>query len=165
MKEFSIPLKKKYERPVIELYKLDSLIDTGAVIPVFSIVPAVFEKYFDSKLILKDEFIGGIGGYEKGAVYSIKNFKIGDLIFNDFEVFVPNEPKIRFPILLSATLFHGMNYEFDTINGKFIVRMKDDQSFEREFKIKDLDGKLYPQIDGTLIQDTDIILHDFYFYG
>ena len=47
MKEFSIPLKKNYERPIIELYKLDSLIDTGAVIPVFSIVPAVFEKYFE----------------------------------------------------------------------------------------------------------------------
>ena len=165
MKEFSIPLKRKFERPVIELYKLDSLIDTGAVIPVFSIVPVVFEKYFDSKLILKDEFIGGIGGYEKGAVYSIKDFRIGNLIFNDFEVFVPNRPKIRFPFLLSATLFYGMDYEIDTINEKFIVRMKDEQSFEREFKIKDLNGKLYPQIDGTLIQDTDIILEDFYFYG
>ncbi len=165
MKEFSIPLKKKYERPVIELYRLDSLIDTGAVIPIFSIVPAIFEKYFDSKLILKDEIIGGIGGYERGSVYSIKNFEIGELIFNNFEVFVPFQPRLKFPFLLSATLFYGMDYEIDTINEKFIVRMKDEQSFEREFKIKDLNGKLYPQIDGVLIQDTDIILHDFYFYG
>ena len=36
MREFSIPLKRKYERPIIELYKLPALIDTGAVVPVFS---------------------------------------------------------------------------------------------------------------------------------
>ena len=164
MKEFSIPLKKNYERPIIELYNLDSLIDTGAIIPVFSIVPAVFEKYFDSKLILKDGFIGGIGGYERGSVYSIKNFEIGELKFKDFEVFVPLNPRIRFPFLLSATLFYGIDYEFDTINGKFIVRMKDEQSCERDFKIKDLGGRLYPQIDGTLIQDIDIFLHDGYIF-
>ena len=164
MKEFSMPLKKKYERPIIELYKLPALIDTGAAIPVFSMFPSIIEKYFDTKLILKTGFIGGIGGFEKGSVYSIKNFEIGDLKFNDFEVFVPFNPKIRFPFLLSATLFYGMDYEFDTINEKFIVRMKDEQRSEREFKIKDLDGKLYPQIDGTLIQDIDIALHDFYFF-
>ena len=164
MKEFSIPLKKPYERPIIELYRLPTLIDTCSIMPVFSIDSAIFEKYFDSKLILKDGFIGGIGGYERGSVYSIKNFEIGELKFKDFEVFVPLNPRIRFPFLLSATLFYGMDYEFDTINGKFIVRMKDEQSFERDFKIKDLDGRLYPQIDGTLIQDIDIFLHDGYIF-
>ena len=164
MKEFSIPLKKPYERPIIELYRLPTLIDTCSIMPVFSIEPAIFEKYFDSKLILENGFIGSIGGYERGSVYSIKNFEIGELKFKDFEVFVPDEPRIRFPFLLSATLFYGMDYEFDTINGKFIVRMKDEQSFERDFKIKDLDGRLYPQIDGTLIQDIDIFLHDGYIF-
>ena len=164
MKEFSIPLKKKYERPIIEIYGLSALIDTGAVIPVFSIEPAIIKKFFDTKLILETGFIGGIGGFERGSVYSIKNFEIGDLKFNNFETFVPFNPRIRFPFLLSATLFYGMDYEFDTINEKFIVRMKDEQSSEREFKIKDLDGRLYPQIDGTLIQDIDIELHDFYFF-
>ena len=161
MKEFSIPLKKDYQRPVIELYNLSTLIDTGAVIPVFSIVPAIFEKYFDSKLILKDGFISGFGGDERGSVYSIKNFEIGKLIFKDFEVFVPREPNLKFPFLLSATLFYGMNYEFDTINGNFIVKMADDQKFERDFRIKELRGKLYPQIDGILIQDVDSFLKDF----
>lgn len=162
MKEFSIPMKKDYQRPVIELYRLSTLIDTGAVIPVFSIVPAVFEKYFETKLIFKNESIEGFGGKERGSVYSIKNFQIGELIFNDFEVFVPTRPKIQFPFLLSATLFYGMEYTFDTINGNFIVRMKDEQKFERDFKIKELNGKLYPQIDGVLIQDVDSFLLDFW---
>ena len=160
MKEFSIPLKKDYQRPVIELYNLPTLIDTGSVIPVFSIFPTTIDKYFETKLILENESIEGFGGKERGSVYSIKNFQVGDLIFNDFEVFVPNEPRLKFPFLLSATLFYGMEYTCDTINNNFIVRMKDEQSFEREFKIKDIHGKLYPQIDGVLIQDVDSFLRD-----
>ena len=45
MKEFSIPLKKDYERPVIELYNLSTLIDTGAIIPVFSMEVSNIKKY------------------------------------------------------------------------------------------------------------------------
>ena len=162
MKEFSIPLMNDYTRPVIELYKLPTLIDTGALIPVFSIFPSTLEKYFDIKLILQNEHITGFGGEEKGSVYSISNFKVGDLIFNDFEIFVPQKPKLQFPFLLSANLFHSMIYEIDTINKKFTVKMNDEQSFNRECKIKKIRGQLYPQIDGVLFQDVDIFLHDFW---
>lgn len=133
IKEFSIPFLKGYHRPVIKLYNLKTLIDTGSIIPVFSIVPEVFEKYFESKKNLDRGIIGGFGGNEIGAVYAIKNFKIGDLIFNNFEVFVPETPRLQFPFLLSATLFYGMDYEFDTINEKFIVKMNDEQNLERKF--------------------------------
>lgn len=160
MKEFSIPLIEKYSRPVVKLYGMPTLIDTGAVVPVFSMYPALFEKCFDVKIILQDQYIIGTHGKEKGAVYSISDFKIGELIFNDFEIFVPNEPRLQFPFLLSANLFHGMDYEFDTINQKFTVRMKDEQSLKREFKIKDLEWQLFPQIDGVLFQDVDIELQD-----
>lgn len=162
MKEFSIPLMEKYTRPVIKLYNLPALIDTGAIIPVISIFPSIFEKYFESKLILENGTISGIGGDELGAVYSLTNFKIGELIFNDFEVFVPYEPRLQFPILLSANLFYGMAYEIDTINQKFTIRMNDEQSLNREFKIKKLRGNLYPQIDGVLFEDVDIFLRDFW---
>ncbi len=162
MKEFSIPLMSDYTRPVIELYKLPALIDTGAVIPVISIFPSIFEKHFDSKLILPHGDISGIGGKEYGAVYSLSNFQVGDLIFNDFEVFVPDEPILQFPFLLSANLFHGMAYEIDTINQKFTVKMKDEQPLTREFKIKKFKGQLYPQIDGVLFEDIDIFLHKFW---
>jgi len=164
MKEFSIPLKKDYQRPVIELYNLPTLIDTGSVIPVFSIFPSTLEKYFEIELILENESIEGFGGKERGTIYSIKNFEIGNLIFRDFEVFVPIRPRVQFPFLLSATLFYGMEYTVDTINNNFVVRMKDEQKFEREFKIKELNGKLYPQIDGILIQDVDSFLLDWIIY-
>ena len=161
MKEFSLPLVEKYTRPVIKLYNLPALIDTGAIIPVISIFPSIFEKYFESKLILENGTISGIGGDEFGAVYSLTNFKIGDLNFKDFEVFVPYEPRLQFPILLGATLFHSMIYEIDTLNQKFTVRMNDDQPLNREFKIKKVKGNLYPQIDGVLFDDIDIFLREF----
>ncbi len=161
MKEFSLPLMSEYTRPVIELYNLPTLIDTGALIPVFSIFPTTLEKYFDIKLLLPDEHITGFGGEAKGAVYSISNFQVGDLIFNDFEIFIPKKPKFQFPFLLSANLFHGMIYEIDTINKKFTVRMKDEQNLMRECKIKEVRGQLYPQIDGVLFQDVDMFIHDY----
>jgi len=164
VKEFSIPLKKECHRPVIELYKLPTLIDTVAVFPVVSMFPSTIEKYFEAKMIVEDGFISGFGGIEKGSVYSIKNFQVGELIFNDFEVFVPSVPNLRYPFLLSTTLFYGMDYEIDTVNNKFVVRTKDEQSFERDFKIKNLHGRLYPQIDGVLIQDVDIFLHDWFIF-
>ena len=116
------------------------------------------EKYFECEKILDDGIIEGFGGEERGAVYSIKTFQGGELIFNDFDDFIPREPHVKFPILLSATLFYGMEYTVDKINEKFIVRMKDEQNFERDFKIKSLHNKLYPQIDGVLIQDVDSFL-------
>ncbi|MBR6014144.1 MAG: hypothetical protein IK062_10265 [Selenomonadaceae bacterium] len=108
--------------------------------------------------------IGRFGGNEIGSVYAIKNFKIGDLIFNNFEVFVPETPRLQFPFLLSSTLFYGIDYEFDTINEKFVVKIKDAQNLEREFKIRELRGQLYPQIDEILIQDVDIFLHDCFIF-
>ena len=163
MKEISIPLISEYQRPVIELYKLPALIDTGAAIPVVSIFPSLLEKYFDTKIISTNGYISGFGGIEKGSVYSISDFKIGEFIFNDFEVFVPNRPKLKFPFLLSATLFYGMAYEIDTLNKKFTVRTEG-ENLSRSFKIKELHGKLFPQIDGILLQDIDIELESFYIF-
>ena len=160
MKEFSIPLMSEYLRPVIKLYGMPTLIDTGAVVPVFAVYPYFLEKTFAAKMILPRGHITGFGGKDYGAVYSLKNFKVGNLTFENFEVFVPDKPRLQFPFLLSASLFHGMDYEFDTINQKFTVRMEYDQPLNREFKIKDLDGQLFPQIDGVLFQDVDIELQD-----
>ena len=160
MKEFSLPLISQYTRPVIELFHLPALIDTGAIIPEISMYPAMFEKIIDTKIISPNEEIIGICGREKGAVYSISNFQIGELIFKDFEIFVPDEPKLQFPFLISANLFHGMIYEVDTVSKKFTVRTEENLPLQREFKLKKFKGELYPQIDGVLFEDTEIFLRD-----
>ena len=158
MKEFSMSLLENYQRPVLHFNDVDALIDTGAIIPMFSLPVKSIQSIFNGKLILDNAEIGGIGGDVKGQVFSIPHFNIGKLSFNNFEIFVPQKPNIKYPILLSATLFYDTEYIIDTINNKFTVKIPDNQSWERDFKIKSLAGKLYPQIDGVLLQDIDTVI-------
>lgn len=160
MKEIVLPLKKNYERPLIEIDGTPALIDTGAIIPFFSLPSLAIKNLFGGRLIIENKYFGGFGGNEYGSVYALPDFKIGELHFMPLEVFVPYLPKIRFPFLFSATMFYGWAYEFDTINAVFRIKMKDEQSARREFKIINLRGKLYAQIDGVLLQNEDTELVD-----
>lgn len=151
MKKFSLELLKSYQRPIVKLYGLNTLIDTGAVIPTFSLPVQILQKRFNAKLILENAQIGGFEGLSNGKIYSLENFKVGDFLFEELEVFVPNKAVTAHPFLLSATMFFGTEYTFDTINSMFSVYVPDDFSLNRKFHIKDLDGKLYVQIDGNVI--------------
>lgn len=153
MRSFSIDLLKNYERPVIELYETRTLIDTGAVIPVFQVPEIMLKTLFNGKCINENGNIGGFGGISYGKVYELKDFKIGDFNFEILQVFVPNDSVMHHPFLLSSTLFYGTSYEFDTINSKFNVKFPDEMSLNRKFEIVSLKGKLYAQIDGVLLQD------------
>ena len=148
-----------YQRPVIDLYGLPSLIDTGAIIPMSSLSPNLLSLIWNAKPVIKDVKIGGIGGQELGDVYSLENFRINDIIFDKLEVFVSKEQsknKIKHSFLLSATLFYGMSYTFDTRdknNQTMLIDIPESLSLHRTFEIKQLEGQLYAQIDGVLLQD------------
>lgn len=157
MSLLQIPLIKKYQRPIIKLYGLMALVDTGAVVPMLSLASELVEEKFHAEKILEKHMIGGIGGESYGDVYRLKDFKIGEINFSIFDAFVPYEVSLKYPILLSAPLFYGMTYGFDTVDGLFFVDTKD-VSLNREFKLYELRGQLYPQIDGVLIQDTSLFL-------
>lgn len=50
MKGYTLSLNYNYKRPVIKLYGIDTLIDTGAVIPVFSIPEELLKKSIQRKI-------------------------------------------------------------------------------------------------------------------
>ena len=52
-------------------------------------------------------------------------------------------------------MFYGTDYEFDTINNKFIINVPDEEKLKRSFYLKDLHGRLYAQIDEVLLQEVD----------
>ena len=161
---FSLPLLD-FKRPVVELYGMEALIDTGALVPVISMPAKVVEKVFSAeKVNKKDLSLGGIGGRATGDVYRLPEFVFGDIRYSPFEVFVPRVAKISFPILLGATLFYNMSYTVDTVDNQFIVDIKD-APLNRRFKLLDLQGELYPQIDDTLIQDGSILIEDLAIYS
>lgn len=160
----SLSLEKERQRPVVELYGMQALIDTGAVIPMISMPARAVEKMFSAQKVKGNISLGGIGGRSVGDIYSIPAFNIEEIEYAPFEVFVPHISKITFPILLSATLFYKMSYTVDTVEGKFIIDTKD-APLKRKFKIKDLHGELYPQIDDTLIQDGSMLVEDLAIYS
>ena len=154
MKEFELPLSKDYQRPIIKINKLDAIIDTGAMIPTFSIPAPLVEQSFNAKKILSNSHVTGFGGKSYGDVYEIDSFKVGELEFKPFQFFVPNQLVTKHPFLLSASMFYGTDYDFNTIDNKFIVRVEKEEDLTRSFLLKDLEGKLYAQINDILLQET-----------
>ena len=157
MARIEIPMLEKYQRPIIELYDFRTLIDTGAVIPMFSMQIKELQRNFAAEKLLEHHTIGGIGGETMGDVYRLEEFKIGELTYAPFDTFVPYEPSLKYPILLGAPLFHGMFYGFDTAKSKFVVETND-IPLTREFKLHELRGQLFPQIDGVFVQDSGLFL-------
>ena len=152
---FTIEMKQRYMRPIIDLYKIPTLIDTGAVIPVFSFSTLDMKEIFGANIIKKGAEITGFGGRDRGSIYSIPQFTIGTITFTPFEVFVPEVLRVKYPILLSAPVFYGTDYEFDTRHNLFKVSWDDDYPKERSFRIQELKGELYPQVNGVLLQISD----------
>ena len=159
MARIEIPTLEKYQRPIIRLYKQRALIDTGAVIPMLSFEPEELQERFAVKLILDNQFIGGIGGQSMGSVYRLEEFKVGDIVYAPFDAFVPRDPILKYPILLSAPMFNGMFYGFDTTENKFIIETKN-APLKRTFYLRELNGQLYPQIDDVLVQDSNLLLNN-----
>ena len=95
MKEFSIPLRKNYMRPIIEVHGLNAIIDTGAEITMISLSEQVINVIFDAKLISDNKKISGVGGGCYGKVYEIKRLEIGEMVFELFQFFVPDTPTIN----------------------------------------------------------------------
>ena len=157
MHEFTLNMLG-YQRPVIKLYGSDTLIDTGALIPMTTFSPEVLKLAWNAELVLQDASIGGIGGQAHGSVYALKDFEIGDFHFDKLEIFVPDKADFKFPFLISATLLYGTHFSMDMRSDDaqtLTIQVPDDIPLSRTFEIKSLDGKLCAQIDGILIQEQD----------
>lgn len=74
MKTFKIPLKDNYNRPVMKLYGLNALVDTGADIPVFNIPVDFYKNVFESQ---KNQ--NTITGYD---CFEIELQKIKSIVLN-----------------------------------------------------------------------------------
>ncbi len=155
MTQFSLPLSENYMRPIVKVNNIDTIIDTGAMIPVFSLPEEVVKLAFKAELKKSGVSFGGFGGECHGCVYEIEKLEVGKITYKPFQFFIPYNPVTRHPFLLSASMFYGLDYEFDTIHGEFIVRADKEEDFQRSFLLKDIKGSLYAQIDDILLQDDE----------
>lgn len=130
MEKLKKKLSNKLDRPVFEIdvqgdrQRIPCLFDTGADIPVFTYGQEMLLLYYPNA-ILQENFYAEIGGFGKIAepafIYNIPNFTIRsdddqDYIqyYNLFIACIDKE-SIKYPFILSATMFKHMNYYVDNL--------------------------------------------------
>lgn len=130
MEKLRKKLSNKADRPVFDINvkdgkkKIRCLFDTGADIPIFTLGREILMMYFPDA-VLCEEFYAEISGFgkseERAFIYNIPNFIIQSDIdenyiqFNNFFVACVNKVNIKYPLILSATLFKHMNYYVDNL--------------------------------------------------
>ena len=113
MREAPFGLKPDEFCPIFRFNGFEALFDTGAVIPVFSYSDFVMTRGFGAKLMHENIPVGGIGGKSDGKIYRLHNFPVGEFMFSDLDVFVPEKFLENTPILFSVTMFHGLAFKGD----------------------------------------------------
>lgn len=138
MEKLKKKLSNKADRPVFNvsaqngMKEVRCLFDTGADIPVFTLGKEMLLLYFPNA-ILQENFYAEISGFGKGGeqalIYNIPNFKIQSDIdrdyieFCNFFVACIEKESIKYPLILSATMFKHMNFYVDNLNeeGKELI--------------------------------------------
>jgi len=122
-------LSNKADRPVFDINiqngkKIRCLFNTGADIPVFTLGREMLKMYFPNA-VLCEEFYAEISGFgkseEQALIYNIPNFIIQSDTDKDYIQFIKffvaciHKESIKYPLILSATLFKHMNYYVDNL--------------------------------------------------
>ena len=144
MKQFTLAMRKKAQRPIIflqDFFHLDAMLDTGSVLPVW-VEDEGWLAEIGSILVTANQPFGGFGGTAIGTLYRIPLFRCGDLVYPNLPIIAA---KINLPcqMLLSATMFSGLIYEVDDCHHRFNVTIPDTESSIRNLRIEDREGTLH----------------------
>lgn len=143
MKQFTLNLDVKQQRPVIKLQDgLRALLDTGAYFPVWTDEEGILAEDLNAKLVKKNVSFTGFGGIATGNLYRVM-FELGDLIFPSLPIVANNDIAVPFSMILSATMLKGLIYEIDDSNHKFNVTIPDKESTIRNLKVESSCGQLH----------------------
>lgn len=147
MTTFTIDTDVKSTRPKILVHGIEALVDTGAQIPVCMFSETVIKTVFNARQVWTGS-ISGIGGECPGKVFIFDKITVGQLVFPDIPFFVPDDPVPEIRILLSASMFYGLDYEFKTKDHLLKITVPDDEPFERRLTVSDSNGRLHVLCNG-----------------
>lgn len=144
MKQITLNLDKKQQRPMVLLQSgLTALLDTGAFMPVWTGGKELLEEEFGGESQNRKVSFSGFGGKLWGDLYSV-TLSVGDLIFNHMSIIVSNNLGITpYQFIMSATMFDHLIYEVDMKWHKLNIKIPDDESFVRNLRLVDKNGKMY----------------------
>ena len=143
MKQFTLKLDKKQQRPVVLLKNtLLALLDTGAYIPVWTDDEDILVTGLGGKLVKENVPFIGFGGIAYGNLYQV-TIEVGELIFPNMHIIANSELNTSYNMILSATMFQHLRYEIDDENHRFNVTIPNGESCVRNLKIQDENGRLH----------------------
>ena len=149
MKQITLPLTKKSQRPVVileEFFHLNAMLDTGAVLPVWVKNEDFLVKIGGIPVAYNQPF-GGFGGMTTGTLYKLPYFRCGDLIYPEMPI-IASHINLPCQMILSAPMFDNLIYEIDNCNHKFSVTVPCQESLIRNLKIVDKNGVLHILCEG-----------------
>lgn len=148
MKQFTMKLDKKHQRPVVALKNgLTALVDTGAYIPVWTDDEDILVSFLWAELIRKRVQMSGFGGTAYGNLYKV-NIDIGGILYPGMHIIANNDIDASFNLILSATMFDGLIYQVDTVNHILNIDVPDTESTVRNLRIVSRDGRQFVLCNG-----------------
>jgi len=161
--EFVLRLSEDYKKPTINIDEMVVLIDTGADVPTFMLTEKQLKDVYNAKLFKSVDDkgeplkIGGFGGKCTGKIYELEMFKLGELIFPNMRVFVPDNGIKGIDIVISASMFDGLMYDIDTINHTLTVHVPEKEQLIRRVKLEDKDGNIIVLLNGKRVDDNAVL--------
>ena len=155
MKQFTILMQKKTQRPVLRLkdfYDYDAMLDTGALFPVWVEEEDILID-LGASIVSEDVEFGGFGGSAHGKLYVLPLLKIGNLVFPNLHI-IACQMDLPCQMILSATMFRNLIYEIDDYNHRFNVTIPDTESEVRNLMIWDKEGKLHVAVSSADMENV-----------
>ena len=105
MQLIEIPIRNDRTKPIIELYGMDALIDSGAENIIFNMPLNTASKVFSLKH-LKDESVFGLTGYGKAEICRLSHFQISDYELVNIPIALLKNPMPKIPpIIIGSGVF------------------------------------------------------------
>ena len=150
MKQTTLPLSKKSQRPVVILenfFHLNAMLDTGAVLPVWVKSEDLLKEIGGIPIAYNQSF-GGFGGMTTGTLYKLPIFKCGELLYPELPI-IASTINLPCQMILSAPMFDNLIYEIDNYSHKFNVTIPDKESLVRNLRVVDKNGTLHILCEGN----------------
>ena len=110
----TFPISRRYDRPVIEIYGVNALIDPGSVFLIIDMDDAAIKKLFGGEYTGYEREVFGVGKC-MAKIYMLKHFCIGDMVFNNFPAPVGTLEDMESPIVIGSSMYsRGSKYLVDT---------------------------------------------------
>ncbi|MDR2888366.1 MAG: hypothetical protein LBV33_00810 [Lachnospiraceae bacterium] len=134
----SAEIQKTMDEAILQklmLHKIPVLIDTGAVIPIWTGSKSVLES-FGAQFYKAGVPVSGFGGGTVGDAYNLPNLTIDRLSYRDIKIVACAElGVVPFFMIISATMFRGLAYEVDIMKFNLNIRMNPGDSYARKLKV------------------------------